>query len=560
MENENKNITPESNENAASQESDNKVIAPQQEEKKEEAAPIENKEEAKSTEEVVTPAAPVEEKKGFFKRLFKKKDPNAPKKEPGKVQLFFKKLFKNKVFWICFAVTLLALIVVWCIFAPKGKTSVFSSSMAMFMGLFLLLALGLSVGRITIKGINFGSAGVFLVALGLGALFAIKTSNPFLKLFTLSGDDVDIYENVLENLGLVLFASAVGFIAGPTFFRSFKSNAKSFITMGISVTIVGIMLTALIGVIMKGALGDASPFFASGLFSGAITSTPALAAAKDIAGAREILIAGNPVKASVLIVIAYAITYPLGVLGVVLFIQLMPRILKADMSMERGKLIVQALKAEMNEDKAELEKQRKGIMEKNYFEIDSYGLVPFSIAVLLGLNLGAINIPLTPSGFAGPCFSLGTTGGCLVSCIIFGHLGHIGKLSLKVPDNVNKTFREFGLIVFLAGIGIGGGYKIVNESSKIPGLGPIIAIGVALGLVITLVPMIGGYFLGKYAFKLPLLNNLGAITGSMTSTPALGALIGMAKTDDVATAYASAFPIATILTAIGMNLYLSLLA
>lgn len=476
-------------------------------------------------------------------------------KQPNKVVRFLKRLFKNKVFWICLGVTLLTLIVVWCVFAPKGGKSVFSGSMAMFMGLFLLLALGLSLGRVTIKGINFGSAGVFLVALALGSLFAIKTDNKFISLFTLDDATVNDYESVLENFGLILFASAVGFIAGPTFFRSFKSNAKSFITMGISVTIVGVLLTALIGIILKGSLGDASPYFASGLFSGAITSTPALAAAKELAV--NVVIRG--VEAETYIVIGYAITYPLGVLGVVLFIQLMPKILKADMSMERGKLIVQALKSEMIEEKAELEKERKGIIEKTYFEVDSYGLVPFAIAVLVGLNVGAINIPLTPKGFGGPCFSLGTTGGCLLSCIIFSHFGHIGKMSFKVPENVNKTFREFGLIVFLAGIGIGGGYKIVNESGKIDGFGPIIAIGIALGLIITIVPMVGGYFLGKYVFKLPLLNNLGAITGSMTSTPALGALIGMAKTDDVATAYASAFPIATILTAIGMNLYLSLL-
>ena len=46
--------------------------------------------------------------------------------------------------------------------------------------------------------------------------------------------------------------------------------------------------------------------------------------------------------------------------------------------------------------------------------------------------------------------------------------------------------------------------------------------------------------------KLPLFNNLGGITGGMTSTPALGTLINVAKTDDVASAYAAAYPIALI--------------
>ena len=50
----------------------------------------------------------------------------------------------------------------------------------------------------------------------------------------------------------------------------------------------------------------------------------------------------------------------------------------------------------------------------------------------------------------------------------------------------------------------------------------------------------------KYVLKLSLLNNLGSITGGMTSTPALGTLIGVAKTEDVAAAYAATYPIALI--------------
>lgn len=478
-------------------------------------------------------------------------------KRPSKVKAFFSKLFKNKIFWICFSLILAALIITWCVLAPGGgasKTVNVSAAIARIIGIFVLLAVGLLIGRITIKGISFGSAGVFLFALALGAIFTIVDENaPWIGIFHLNQNDYDIYKQVIQNFGLALFASAVGFIAGPTFFRSFKTNAKSFITMGISVTIVGIILTIAIG-----AIPAINPYYAAGIFSGAITSTPALSAANDIAGSVIIghTAAGDPIFASTLVTIGYAITYPLGVLGVVLFIQLMPKILKADMSMERGRLIVGAIKEEMHAEQAEEEKARKGLI-KNYFEVDSYGITPFAIAVVTGLLVGSITIPLTGDGYAGPCFSLGTTGGCLLMCIIFGHYGHVGKMSFKVPDNVTKTFREFGLIIFLAGIGIVGGMDLVTSIET--GLigGDIIAYGILLGIVVTVVPMIGGYFMGKRLFKLPLLNNLGAITGSMTSTPALGALINMAKTDDVATAYAASFPIATILTAIGMNLYLT---
>ena len=58
--------------------------------------------------------------------------------------------------------------------------------------------------------------------------------------------------------------------------------------------------------------------------------------------------------------------------------------------------------------------------------------------------------------------------------------------------------------------------------------------------------MIVGFILAKRVMKLSLLNNLGSITGGMTSTPALGTLINVAGTDDVANAYAATYPIALI--------------
>lgn len=58
--------------------------------------------------------------------------------------------------------------------------------------------------------------------------------------------------------------------------------------------------------------------------------------------------------------------------------------------------------------------------------------------------------------------------------------------------------------------------------------------------------MIAGYFVARYVLKLPLLNNLGSLTGGMTSTPALGTLINTAGTEEVATAYAATYPIALV--------------
>ena len=62
----------------------------------------------------------------------------------------------------------------------------------------------------------------------------------------------------------------------------------------------------------------------------------------------------------------------------------------------------------------------------------------------------------------------------------------------------------------------------------------------------TTIPMIVGFLIAKYVLKLSLLNSLGSITGGMTSTPALGTLIHVAGTEDVASAYAATYPIALL--------------
>ena len=66
------------------------------------------------------------------------------------------------------------------------------------------------------------------------------------------------------------------------------------------------------------------------------------------------------------------------------------------------------------------------------------------------------------------------------------------------------------------------------------------------GAIMTIVPMVLGYIVARYILKLSLLNNLGSLTGGMTSTPALGTLIQVSGTADVASAYAATYPIALV--------------
>ena len=128
-------------------------------------------------------------------------------------------------------------------------------------------------------------------------------------------------------------------------------------------------------------------------------------------------------------------------------------------------------------------------------------------------------------------------GGALLVSLVFGHFGHFGRADLMPSKKVLETFRELGLMVFLIGAGVSGGMSFVRYFK------PIYFV---YGIFMTLLPMVVGYIVAKHVLKMNLLNILGSITGGMTSTPALGTLIHVAGTSNVASAYAATYPIALI--------------
>ncbi len=385
--------------------------------------------------------------------------------------------------------------------------------------LFAILFIGYALGRITIKGVSLGDAGVFIIALLFGCFFYEPLANQ-LSIKMASGEVVNYADKALkivENLGLILFVTSVGFIAGPKFFGNMKKNFKSYVLIGLVIIIFG-GLSAIGCIYLGQALGEpADGSFTAmivGLLSGSLTSTPAFSAAKATV---------DPAFES-LVSVGHGIAYIFGVIGVVLFVQLVPKFTKADMEKERAKITsIEGGEAKKNKGKL--------------LSLDDHGFAAFSLAAVVGAIVGMIKIPLTGSGLAGTTFALTTTGGCLLISLIFGHFGKIGKLNIMPEVSTLKLFRELGLVLFLVGAGIPGGADFVAHFD------PMYFV---YGVIMTIVPMVIGYIFAKYVLKLPLLNALGSITGGMTSTPALGTLINVAKTEDVAAAYAATYPIALI--------------
>lgn len=355
---------------------------------------------------------------------------------------------------------------------------------------FTIALIGYAVGSIKICGLELGTAGVLLVALIFGHFgFAV--------------------DGVIKDLGLIAFVTSVGYIAGPKFFRNFKVNAKSYILLGVVVILAGGLTTCLV-IKLFGVPTDISV----GMMAGALTSTPGLAAALDATGSQA---------ASV----GYGIAYPFGVVGVVLFVQLIPKILHTDMDAERAQFTA-AAGVEVGEGKYK---------ESELFHADTMGFFPFAVAIALGIIVAKVVIPLP----GGASFSLGTSGGPLLAGLVLGHFGRVGKVSLKVEKTVLECMREFGLCMFLLGAGCdaGAGFvEILKEQGVLLFL---------YGALMTTIPMLLGFFFAYKILKLSVFNTLGSICGGMTSTPALGTLIKVTGTDDVASAYAATYPVALVL-------------
>ncbi len=387
---------------------------------------------------------------------------------------------------------------------------------------FLTLILGYALGRIRIKGISLGDAGVFLVALLLGALlFRVDAGGALVLTGGSSAYDYADGLQAVESLGLILFVTSIGLMAGPGFFSNLKRNYKSYALISLVLVTTGGLVAAgciLLGdVIGYGSTIETRDGFVAmvvGILSGAMTSTPAFSAAK----------ASVAPEYMGLVSAGHGIAYLFGVVGIVLFIQMIPRLTHADMEQERARL-VPVLSGE--------KRSAEGL-----FELDHAGIAPFALAAALGALVGQIRIPLSAQGLGGTCFSLTTTGGCLLAGLLTGHFTRIGRLRLLPPAATLKLLRELGLVFFLVGAGIPGGAEFIA------GFDPMYFV---YGVFMTCIPLAVGFPFAKRVLKLELLNALGAITGGRTSTPALGALISVSGTEDVASAYAATYPVSLIL-------------
>ncbi len=151
----------------------------------------------------------------------------------------------------------------------------------------LLLVLGALLGQVRVAGATLGPAAVLFVALGMTAWGITQ------------GVELTVPE-VLGTFGLILFTYTVGIISGPSFFGSLRRGWPVMLT-----TVACVALAAIVAALGGRALGLPNPVIA-GTYAGALTNTPALAAAGQAAGEAQLPAVG------------YSISYLWGVIGMML--------------------------------------------------------------------------------------------------------------------------------------------------------------------------------------------------------------------------------------------------
>jgi putative transport protein len=172
-----------------------------------------------------------------------------------------------------------------------------------FLVLFLILAIGVGISRLSYRGLSLGAAGVLFTAMVFGHYG-----------FTIPRE--------VAELGLLLFVYSVGLAAGPSFFRTFRRHGIHFVLIALVITGGGALAVIGVAYLLK------LPYqLAAGVYTGALTNTPALAAAIDVV---ERLAPGTSGAVSV----GYGIAYPFSMIGLVLLMQFLPRTMGWDLHKE----------------------------------------------------------------------------------------------------------------------------------------------------------------------------------------------------------------------------------
>ncbi len=186
----------------------------------------------------------------------------------------------------------------------------------------------------------------------------------------------------------------------------------------------------------------------------------------------------------------------------------------------------------------------------SYRAISEIDILSFGVGLALGLIVGLIPIPLP----GGSTLRLGFAGGPLIVALILGNVERTGPIVWTLPYNANLTLRQFGLVLFLAGVGTRSGWAFVTTFTQAGGLAIFIT-----GAIITCATAFITLIIGYKLLKIPMSIMTGILSGQQTQPAALGFALEQARNDLPNIGYATVYPLATIAKIVLAELLLSLL-
>ena len=272
--------------------------------------------------------------------------------------------------------------------------------------LFFMIVAGLAIGRIRIKGISVGIAGILFAAIFFGFLMNKLIPNESREIIANAQSTLKIF----SKLGTALFVSVIGLQTGFSIKNHSKNSMLAFV-IGTLMSLSGVAVMLLISIL------DKSISYASllGILCGALTSTPGLSSVCErISSGSENAVMG------------YGCSYLFGVILVVFFAQLVSR-------------------RRTNNSKSISQQQE--IKSKIYPELIISGLI-----VLLGNICGNIKIA---------SLSFGTTACTLMVGLIVGYVFTKIYKKSSISTQCLNVFRNLGLALFFAGTGFSTGTQNV---------------------------------------------------------------------------------------------------
>lgn len=173
----------------------------------------------------------------------------------------------------------------------------------------------------------------------------------------------------------------------------------------------------------------------------------------------------------------------------------------------------------------------------SYRAVSELTVLPFSFGMALGILLGTLPLPL-PGGIT---LKLGLAGGPLIVALVLGAIERTGSVVWTMPFGVNLAIRQFGMILFLAGVGTRAGHSFLETITQGNGLALV-----AAGASVTCLTALTALWVGHRLLKIPMAILLGMLAGVQTQPAVLAYAVQRTGNDLPNVGYASVFPLATI--------------